>query len=338
MNRWTRRHFMQQSLSTIAIGAGLSHSESQARASQPFVSADGTVAKKAKICITLDLEMSRNFPTWESTHWDYEKGNLDEAAKAYSIGAARRVAQAGGSIHFFVVGRVLEQANVDWLLELIDMGHSLGNHTYDHVNVTASKPSDIQFRFQRAPWLLEGQSVAEAIRQNIRLCSLAMKDRLKIEPNGFRTPGGFANGLREHAGVRAELLNQGFTWVSSLYPPHPNSMPGEAPSKEVIDGIVAAQPLAQPFRYPDGLIELPMSPISDIGAFRTGRWKLPSFLTAIKEAIAWTIANQAVFDFLAHPSCLGVVDPDFKTIDMICRQVQEAGDRATLSNLNETLA
>ena len=21
--------------------------------------------------------MSRNFPTWEKTHWDYEKGNLD---------------------------------------------------------------------------------------------------------------------------------------------------------------------------------------------------------------------------------------------------------------------
>jgi hypothetical protein len=34
--------------------------------------------KVARIAITLDLEMSRNFPTWETTHWDYEKGNLDE--------------------------------------------------------------------------------------------------------------------------------------------------------------------------------------------------------------------------------------------------------------------
>ena len=33
---------------------------------------------KALVAITLDLEMSRNFPTWETTHWDYEKGNLDD--------------------------------------------------------------------------------------------------------------------------------------------------------------------------------------------------------------------------------------------------------------------
>ena len=32
------------------------------------------------IAITMDLEMARNFPHWEDTHWDYEKGNLDEAA------------------------------------------------------------------------------------------------------------------------------------------------------------------------------------------------------------------------------------------------------------------
>src|SRR5437870_6717288 len=31
---------------------------------------------KALIAITLDLEMVRNFPRWEDTHWDYEKGDL----------------------------------------------------------------------------------------------------------------------------------------------------------------------------------------------------------------------------------------------------------------------
>ena len=39
---------------------------------------------KAQIAITLDLEMSRNFPTWETTAWDYEKGNLDEPTKRYA--------------------------------------------------------------------------------------------------------------------------------------------------------------------------------------------------------------------------------------------------------------
>ncbi len=290
---------------------------------------------RAKVAITLDLEMSRNFPTWETTHWDYEKGNLNEEAKQYSLGAARRVAAAGGRIHFFVVGRVLEQANVDWLKELRDSGHPLGNHTYDHVNVTASRLEDVQFRFARAPWLAGGAEPSAVIRQNIRLCSEAMKSRLGIaQPNGFRTPGGFANGLKDHPAVRAELLAQGYRWVSSLYPPHMNGEPGVRPTAAVIDDIVAKQSAAQPFRYDDGLIELPMSPISDIGAFRTSRWQVDWFVEVTRQALLWCIEHRAAFDFLAHPSCLGVMDPEFKTIDMILKTVQAAGSKAELVTLD----
>ena len=67
----------------------------------------------ALIAITLDLEMSRNFPTWETTHWDYEKGNLNDETKAYAVEAARRVKERGGRIHFFASGRTLEQENVE---------------------------------------------------------------------------------------------------------------------------------------------------------------------------------------------------------------------------------
>src|SRR5256885_349624 len=84
--------------------------------------------EKALIAITLDLEMSRNFPTWDTTHWDYEKGNLDADTKAYAVEAAHRVKDKGGVIHYFCVGRVLEQENVDWLKELVADGHKVGNH------------------------------------------------------------------------------------------------------------------------------------------------------------------------------------------------------------------
>ena len=53
-------------------------------------------ANKALIAITLDLEMARNFPAWEDSHWDYEKGNLDDSAKKYAREAARRVKAKGG--------------------------------------------------------------------------------------------------------------------------------------------------------------------------------------------------------------------------------------------------
>src|SRR5437660_7926084 len=115
-------------------------------------------AKQAHIAITLDLEMSRNFPTWEQTHWDYEKGNLNAETKRYTVEACRRVKAHGGVIHCFAVGRVFEQENVDWLKEIVQACHPVGNHTYDHVNVLATKLEDLQFRFRRAPWLIEGKT------------------------------------------------------------------------------------------------------------------------------------------------------------------------------------
>lgn len=303
----------------------------------PALAASGApapAARRARIAITLDLEMSRNFPRREDLHWDYEKGNLDEATKAYAVAAARRVADRGGRIHFFCVGRVLEQADVSWLAEIAAAGHPIGNHTYDHVNVLATRGEDLQFRFQRSPWLIAGRTPAEVIRENIRLTSVALDTRLGIAARGFRTPGGFTDGLRGREDIQQLLLDLGFRWVSSLYPAHPNTPPATRPDAAVLDGIVAAQARAQPFVYPTGLIELPMSPISDIGGFRTGQWELDWFLDAIRRGVEWAIEHAAVFDFLAHPSCLGVVDPEFRTLDLICDLVARAGGAAELVDLD----
>ncbi|HUE70484.1 MAG TPA: polysaccharide deacetylase family protein, partial [Pirellulaceae bacterium] len=124
---------------------------------------------RARLAITLDLEMSAQYPRPGMTEWNYEKGNLDEDTKNYSLEIARRVKDAGGVIHFFCVGRVLEQPDVQWLQELAKQGHPIGNHTYDHVNVKAAKAEETQFRFQRAPWLVRGKSALEVVRENIRV-------------------------------------------------------------------------------------------------------------------------------------------------------------------------
>ena len=289
--------------------------------------------EKAQIAITLDLEMSRNFPTWETTHWDYEKGNLDAATKAYSVEAAQRVKERGGVIHFFCVGRVLEQENVEWLKEIAAAGHKIGNHTYDHVYVLAKKPEEVQFRFARAPWLMRGKSPAEVIADNIRMTTEALKTRAGIDAAGFRTPGGFATGLEGREDVQQMLLDQGFQWVSSKYPPHANSKDGERPKPDVFDDIVKKQAAAQPFVYPSGLIEIPMNPISDIGAFRGGRWPIDDFLKAIRLGVEWAIEHKAVYDFLAHPSCLLAADPKFQAIELICDLVKAAGHQAEIVDL-----
>lgn len=317
---YTRRQFMG-SAAAAAVAA-------PAAAGQPTVA---ELRGKALVAITLDLEMSRNFPAWETTHWDYEKGNLNDETKRYAVEACRRIRAAGGVAHCFAVGRVFEQEDVSWLRDIARAGHAVGNHTYDHVNVQATRAEDIQHRFRRCPWLIEGQTPAQAIRKNVELCTAAMRNRIGIAPAGFRTPGGFQNGLRDHPTVQQMLQDVGFTWVSSLYPRHDI---GRQVTDAMLASIVEAQRQAQPFAYPRGLVEIPMSPISDIGAFRTGRWPLDSFLRAIRMSLEWCIENRAVFDFLSHPSCMYVVDPQFRTVEMICDIVRRAGNRALIVDLN----
>jgi hypothetical protein len=330
MNELSRRRFLVDGLSAAA-GSLFSMHAVEAASQRKKLAAD---EHKALVAITLDLEMSRNFPTWGTTHWDYEKGNLNAPTKEYTAEACRRVRAQGGVIHCFAVGRVLEQENVDWLKAIVKTGHPVGNHTYDHVNVKAKKAADIQFRFQRAPWLIAGKAPREVIVENIRLTTAALQDRIGIKPAGFRTPGGFADGLTDRRDIQQMLLDVGFSWVSSKYPAHPVGHPGKEPPRAVYDAIVKAQAAAQPFVYPRGLVEIPMSPISDITAFRAGRWKLPWFLKAIRLAVEWAIANRAVFDFLGHPSCLYVMDPKFQTIELICDLVKKAEGKAALVDLD----
>jgi peptidoglycan/xylan/chitin deacetylase (PgdA/CDA1 family) len=291
-------------------------------------------ADKALIAITLDLEMCRNFPRWEDTHWDYDKGNLTDETKRYAVEACRRVKAAGGVAHLFVVGRALEQADVGWLKQIARDGHFVGNHTYDHVYVRATKPEEIQYRFQRAPWLIAGRTPEQVIVENIRLTTAALKSRIGVDAAGFRTPGGFADGLADRPDARRWLRDLGFKWVSSKYPAHPVPEPGREPTAGFLDAIVRAQESAQPFAYPDGLVEVPMSPMSDIVAFRTGRWKLDWFLTMIRRNVSCAIERRATFDFLCHPACLSAMDPEFKAIDLICDLVRRSVGKAEIVGLD----
>src|SRR5207237_7221424 len=141
--------------------------------------------------------------------------------KQYTLDACKRVKAHGGVIHCFAVGRVFEQDNVAWLKQIAQSGHPIGNHTYDHVNVLAKKPEEVQFRFRRAPWLIDGKDVQQVLVENVRLTSAALRARVGVDAAGFRTPGGFADGLADRADVRRWLRDLGFMWVSSKYPAHP---------------------------------------------------------------------------------------------------------------------
>jgi hypothetical protein len=161
----------------------------------------------------------------------------------------------------------------------------------------------------------------------------AIKAELKTDATGFRSPGGFPRGLKDRPDVQKLLFQEGFEWVSTQYVGVAELKEGTKPEAKVFEAIVRSQEACQPYQYANGLVEIPMSTISDIHAFRTARWKLPDYLKAIEAALDWVLDKRAVFDFLAHPSCLLVTDPKFEAVELICDKVKAAGKRAELVDL-----
>ena len=130
------------------------------------------------------------------------------------------------------------------------------------------------------------------------------KERIGVKANGFRTPGGFADRLSRPRRLATDAAR---TWDSigsaastRATQEWSTCAPAQdGPSDEAYREYRRGPARAQPFVYPTGLLDIPMSPISDIGAFRNGRWKLDHFLQAIRLAMDWAIESRAVFDFLA---------------------------------------
>ncbi|MEY4938474.1 MAG: hypothetical protein RIQ93_209 [Verrucomicrobiota bacterium] len=287
------------------------------------------------IALTVNLEMSRNFPAITDTRWDYEKGNLDADNKRYAVALGRFVKKRGALATYFVIGQTLEHEDVSWLEELHREGHVLANHTYDHVNMVGAKPADLQFRYRRAPWLVEGRTAEQVVEENVRLTNAALRQRLGIKKvRGFRSSNEFETGLDELPKVQEMLKRQGFDWVGTKYAAV-QVRPLERASEEIFRAVVESQAKTQPYIYPSGLVELPKAALSDISAFRTGRWGFGDYLEATRRAAQWCIEHGAVFDFTVHSSVQVVVDPEFKVFEMLCDLVAKAPDRAELVTLDQ---
>ena len=166
------------------------------------------------------------------------------------------------------------------------------------------------------------------ILENIRLTDAAMQSRLGTAPVGFRTPGGSLTGLIGRPDLQQMLLEYGYQWVSSMAKAVP--VKPSQPTEDDFQRVADAQRESQPFVYPSGLIEIPMSPLGDVAAFRRKeeKWSLGDFLAMIERAVSRVIEERAVFDLLGHPSIMQVEDPQFRTYELICRLVKQAGDRS----------
>jgi len=132
------------------------------------------------------------------------------------------------------------------------------------------------------------------IRENIRLCSEAMKTRLGIAPSGFRTPGGYGNGLEDAPDRRRMLLDLGFHLVQREIPAHRCGETEHGPDAAHVRKHRARANRGAAVALTRRLLEIPMTG-ERYRAFRTGRWKLESFCA--RTMLSNVAASGSVFGF-----------------------------------------
>ncbi len=178
--------------------------------------------------------------------------------------SCRIVKEAGGVLHSFLVGQVLEHKDVDWLKAIIKEGHPIGNHTYDHVRVTAKNLTKIQYRCQSRPWLIAGKTTEEVISENIGIKELATcSSGWVLSRMGSEHPMLLPMVLLTEL-IYRKCYSPRDTPASSKYT-GPTKVNRKNLTEADFDAFVTTHKLHQPFVYPTGLIEVPFSPPMDVG-------------------------------------------------------------------------
>jgi hypothetical protein len=159
----------------------------------------------------------------------------------------------------------------------------LGNHTYDHVKREGDENQrDISvFDSAGAPLADPGQDTpGRSSPKNIRLGDEALRQRLGIIPGWVSAlPADSRMGSRDRPDLQAMLLRMGLPLGSAAkYPAHPlgQAWPSSRPGHDRSDrkGSRAGSAILP---TPRDWSRFPMSPVSDVTAFRVGKWRLESF-------------------------------------------------------------
>jgi len=79
--------------------------------------------------------------------------------------------------NFFLLGRSFKNyKNVNLFKNIIREGHSVGNHTYNHINIKAKKIKQLQTFYIKNQKLLKGfKNVFEVIRYEIEKTSILIQ-------------------------------------------------------------------------------------------------------------------------------------------------------------------
>lgn len=291
------------------------------------------------LSLTFDVEQCTNFPYWTCV-WDHLKHAVDEPTQRYIQHLADAAREHGVKFHWFLLGKSLEAENLDYLRRLVAEGHGIGNHTYRHINVLANEWDQLQVVYRDDPSLRAGcASPLEAIRHELRNTREIIRAKLGVRPRGFRTPGGFRTGLASRPEVQGILRDLGMEFSSSRYhfPIEVDRFPVSAkPSREELRAAMRwSVEHLQPYRWPNGLLEIPMMGCSDIGAFRCLDMDLQEFVALLESGLEFASERGLVYSILLHPQVMAARDPHVRVVR---RLLDRAGKLGGWVTTNDALA
>lgn len=292
--------------------------------------------------LSFDLEMVTNFPYW-TCFWNNRKGAIDGSTKQYVRKINARCEKYGAKAHYFLVGSLFEDPDVDYLKETVAAGHAVGNHTYTHVSIKAMDPSRLSGVYDSCPWRAAGRTAPEVVREEIQMTTAAIRSRLGVDPKGFRSPGGFPNGLQDAPAVQKLLQEEGFWWISTHYDDtlFRSHYQPSADTVTKVDlatlkaGFNRSEHILQPYRYESGLLELPLAGITDVVAWRGYRPDLGEWLEMLAAGVDYAHEHGLIFMLTTHPAVLAAVDPFCQTVDVILRRAVAKAGGVWLPDLEE---
>jgi peptidoglycan/xylan/chitin deacetylase (PgdA/CDA1 family) len=184
---------------------------------------------RCAVALSYDLEMCAGYQPDRVNH-----GRIMPEAQDYTRELLRVAEEYGVQLHFFYVGNGLDET-FGLLQEILERGHVLDSHTYTHLSL---RTPDVQ-----------------RLDAELALTNALFEQRLGWRSTVLRGPGGYPQGLDDLPENQRVILDNGFRWVScradtTLYRQ-------ERPS------ILESAARDLPYRYPSGLVEIPIQGLMD---------------------------------------------------------------------------
>lgn len=259
-----------------------------------------------------------------SLPYDYRSWSaLDADSKQYVLKMHEVARSYNVHPYFLLVGSSLEDPDIDYLKELVAAGHEVGNHTYTHSNVKAKTIASLQAVYASAPWLAHGRTPLQVIQDEVRATNAAIRERLGVTVTDFGTPGAFSTGLNDVPEVQSLLKEEGFTHITSHYL-HPAPRGAKRPPLAQVEAALRKNiDKLQPYRYPNGLLEIAPMALTDIAAFRVLDLDHWEYVRLLKTAIDHAHASHYTLSLAFHPPALAARDPHCDVLDTVIRYARE---------------